>query len=384
MMQRARLFQRLTKALVFVFVFLLLSLVVAGASGSEVAASASDSEGKALSFLGDVMGLDMSKYTATVARSSEPSAGAEYITYHLDGSFDSQVGVSFRFFEGKLGYCNLSPDWGSGLLFAQPDLDTYNRTLAMLDGYGRWLNDSQVGEMANMLRNVGSQRNATEFSGNLTLKIVVYTPSHIVYKFSNTFNDVDYTGLSLTFGSGSAIYFDDSRAYKTIGDTSINISKDEAITIAENYVRNNTYVHNFGNGTKLTVSNLNVTGVGTVRLGSHIFNPNGNITTVNSTLSPYWYVQVNVSNLPAPGLIGVAVQVSANDGTVVSPILVGKPFDIMKFFPQPNPFASIYIAEILSIIAIFAGAIFVIIGVLMLVSKRKHEKEANPKNPNNN
>lgn len=168
------------------------------------------------------------------------------------------------------------------------------------------------------------------------MKTVIYSPSYVVVKFSATFNDVDYTGLSLTFGSGSAIYFDDSRAYDTIGDTIINISKEQAIAIAEDYVRfNYSYVHDFGNGTKLTGSGLNVTGVGIVQLGTRVFNPNDNVTILNQTLSPYWYIQVNVNNLPAPGLKGVIVQVSANDGTVVSPILFGGALILAHFLQYP-------------------------------------------------
>lgn len=219
--------------------------------------------------------------------------------------------------------------------------------------------------MVNMLRQVGSVRNTTEFSGNLTLKIVVYSPSYTVYKFSNTFNGVDYTGVSITF-SGNYFYFTDNRAYKTIGDTTIYVPKEEAIKIAEDFVRNYSYTRQFSNGTKQTISNLNVTGVGKVSLGTRVYNPNDNATTYeNVPLSPYWYIQVNVNNVA--NLAGIAVSVSATDGTVVSSIHVGKPID----FSPMTQILIIPLLETLAILIIVVGIILVLVSIGLVVNKRR-------------
>jgi hypothetical protein len=241
----------------------------------------------------------------------------------------------------------------------------------MVEKYQSWLNDSQVQEMVNLLGKVGSVRNATEFSGNQTFKIVVYSPSYFVYKFSNTFSGVDYTGISFTF-SGGYIDFDDSRMYKTIGDTTIYVPREEAIRIAEDFVRNYSYTRAFSNGTKETISNLNVTGVGGVSLGTRVFNPNDNITALkNAPLSPYWYIQVNVNNIA--NLAGVAVSVSATDGTVASSINVGKPFD----FSPVNRFVFISLLETLATLIIVVGIILVLVAVAIVVNKRRLSYVAN-------
>lgn len=148
-----------SKKFAFIIVILLLVLVIAQVPRSE--ASTSTSEEKALSFLTDVIGLDMSKYTTSVTRHTEPSAGEEYITYRLESFLTSQVDANFVFYEGKLGSCNLSPSFGQHLLYSQPDPDQFNTTLHMVERYQRWLNDSQVQEMVNLLGKVGSVRNAT-------------------------------------------------------------------------------------------------------------------------------------------------------------------------------------------------------------------------------
>lgn len=352
------------KNLAFLIVFLLLFLVVVQIPRTE--ASTITSEEKAVSFLSNVIGLDMSRYTASVTRHNGQSADEEYITYRLESFLTSQVDANFFFFQGKLGSCNLNPSFGQ-MLYSKTNSDPFNTTLNMVERYQSWLNDSQVQEMANLLRQVGSVRNAIEFSGNLTFKIVVYSPTYTVYKFSNTYNGVDYTGLSITF-SGRYIYFDDSRAFKTIGDTTIYVSREEAISIAEDFVRNYSYTHTFSNGTKETVSNLNVTGVGTVSLGTRVYNPNDNFTIIeNAPLSPYWYIQVNVTNMPK--LAGIAVSVSATDGTVASSILVGKPLN----FSPVTQYVFVYFAELLSTSAIILGVLLVIVSIFKVVNKRKQK-----------
>lgn len=357
------------KKLGFTIIILLLFLVVTQVPRSQ--ALSSTSEEKALSFLNEVIGLDISKYTASVTRHDGPNAGEEYITYRLDSFLTSQVNANFFFYQGKLDSCNLNPSFGSQILYSKPKADPFNTTLNMVERYQSWLNDSQVQEMVNLLRQVGSVRNATEFSGNLTFKIVVYSPSYTVYKFSNTFNGVDYTGLSLTF-SGNYLYFNDDRGYRTIGDTTIYVSREEAISIAEDFVRNYSYTRAFSNGTKETISNLNVTGVGTVSLGTRVFNPNDNITAFeNAPLSPYWYIQVNVNNIA--NLAGIAVSVSATDGTVASSIFVGKPFD---FSIEPR-FVLISLLETLATLIILVGVILVLVAVAMVVNKRRLSYLAN-------
>lgn len=72
-----------------------------------------------------------------------------------------------------------------------------------------------------------------------------------------------------------------------------------------------------------------------------------------------------------PNLAGIAVSVSATDGTVASSILVGNPFD---FSPVPRlVFISLF--GVLATLAVVVGAILVIIAVLMVVNKRKQEME---------
>ena len=79
--------------------------------------------------------------------------------------------------------------------------------------------------MVNLLNRVSSLRNTTETSDNITLRISAFT-YYTEYRFNYTFNIV------------ANLDFDDNRSYEKIGDTSINVSREQAITIAENYAKN--------------------------------------------------------------------------------------------------------------------------------------------------
>src|SRR5208283_2972449 len=169
-------------------------------------------------------------------------------------------------YDGVLGFCSLSPSIG-GLQYLQPKQDRFDETLGIVERYQAWTNDSQVQEMANLLRTVGSERNVTEASGNLTLGI--YSGNYAQYIFYNTFNGVDYTGLTV-FMSSSYVDFSDSRVFEKIGDTTINVSEEQAVDIAKNYLKTYSYNATLGNGTRVTVSNLNVTGVDSTSLQTGI------------------------------------------------------------------------------------------------------------------
>lgn len=278
------------------------------------------------------------------------------------------------FFEGKIGTCTLNPPFGN-LLYTQSNTDQINATLHILESYQHWLNDSQVQEMTNLLDKVSSIRNTTDFSGNLTFKIVVYNPSYVIYKFTNTVYDVAYTGLTITFG-GNIFHFDDSRAYKTIGDTNIYVPKQEAINIAEDYVKKYSSTQTLMNGTKLTLSNLNVSGVGPVILSTRVSSPNDNQTEIeNEPLSPYWYIQINVNNVH--NLKGVAVSISATDGKVSSSNLVVNPYFYFGDPPVVPPFFPNLIYLFIAFFVIFAVAIIVVIGIVVFATRK-------PKQPNSN
>jgi hypothetical protein len=121
---------------------------------------------KALSLLGDVIQLDLAKYTVTL---DEQYSESEHLSYKLDLANPGWLYYSayhttanFQFYNGVLGSCSLNPgydDW----VYLHPEQDRFTATLGIVERYQTWTNDSQVQEMANLLRNVGSEKNARDF-----------------------------------------------------------------------------------------------------------------------------------------------------------------------------------------------------------------------------
>ena len=223
-----------TNLSVFTLILLLSIPLAAQVPKTQAATPNPGLQEKALSFLRDVTQLDMSKYTLTL---NDKFSESNHLFFNLNSAstgifnFGGSGNGIFTFYDGVLGSCSLSSGYG-GLLYLHPELDSFNATLGMVERYQTWTNDSQVQEMANLLKQVGSERNATEASGNLTLRLSVQR--YTEYAFYNTFNGADYTGLKIFLG-GVDLDFSDSRVYQKIGDTTINVSKEQAIRIAMLY-----------------------------------------------------------------------------------------------------------------------------------------------------
>lgn len=263
---------------------------------------------KAISFLRDVIQLDLSHYDLTLS-TSNMNLDTLYLNYKLTPkaflSLEKSQTLTFQFYNGSLTSFGVQP--GSDLVFTQARPDRFNQTLVIMERYQTWLDDPQVGEMVTLLKQVGSEQNVFQASGNLSLRILGYSNT-AEYRFSNYLNGVEYSGISIAQTSTGAIFFTDNRASQPIGDTTINISEDQAIAIAQNYVAAHPFRGTTGDSKEIT--NLKITGVKAVVLKSSM--------RVNHTLYPYYDVQFNVENTHSSVIDGCGVNVGAKDGDIWS------------------------------------------------------------------
>ena len=110
-----------------------------------------------------------------------------------------------------------------------------------------------------------------------------------------------------------------------MGNTNVNFSKQQAIQVAEDYVRNLSYELNYGNGSVITVKGLIVNETDTTATLS-------TTSQYSATLYPYWSVQVPlVRNYPAE-TYAVTVGVWAGNGTIFS----AQRNVVPKSFPIPH------------------------------------------------
>jgi hypothetical protein len=328
-------------------------------------------QNKALLFLTEVIGVDMSNYKISLYDNSS-GQGHDHLFYKLDPAKETffVVGgnVGFNFYNDSVGSCSFNP----GTInqpYLHPRTDRFNDTLAIMQRYYAWTNDTQVQQMIDLMKKVGSEKNLLEVSGNLSLRISI-NPSLAEYRFSNYLNRVEYTGVTVSMGNYSGdVFFDDYRVWQKIGNTSINITEDQAISIAEDAVKGYSYDHTFGNGTIVPISNLNVTGVYRTGLSSSLRD--------DSTLYPLYNIELNVTGLPSK-FVGIGVFVWANDGTIQSIyqyIYPSSPFvdSIRNLIFFQAPFGSMID---LLVILCFAAAVIVIVLIVVLRSKKAPSNSA--------
>ena len=322
---------------------------------------------KAFRFLSDVMGVDMSNYTPSFVY------GLMRTDSHLCFSLEPAKEMSFS---AKSGYfailfdddsvddCTFEP--GSiSQPYLHPHSGSFNQTLAIMQGYYAWTNDTQVQQMIDLLMKAGSQKDSFLASGNLSLRIST-SQSIARYRFSNYLNGVEYSGVTVSIENSTKIVsFEDNRIWEKIGDTTINITQDQAISIAQDALKGYTLRYNCGNGTILSISNLTVTGVFNAYLASILKGD-------SSILYPVYGVELNVTGLPTKSA-SVGVSVWANDGTINSIKQVSIPPN------SPHPvdripsitFSDSFIDFIRALFVIVCISAVVIVAVVLISLRRK-------------
>jgi hypothetical protein len=319
---------------------------------------------KAFRFLTDVIGVDMSNYKISYANGLIPETDS--LIYKLDpaklSNFAVAGNVVFRFHDDSLISCSFSP----GTInqpYLHPQSDRFNQTLAIMQQYYAWTNDTQVQQMIDLMKKVGSEKDSFEISGNLSFGISI-TQSGANYQFSNYLNGVDYSGVTVGIGNSTGdVYFEDTRVWEKIGDTSINITQDQASGIAQDYLKGYTLKYGYGNGTILPISNLNVTGV----YGTHLHS----LVRDNVTLYPLYSVLLNVTGLPTK-TVGVGVSVWANDGTIQSVHQLSIPNGSSHVNWNPNLiFFQWFFNFFMYPFVILCFSVAVIAAVLIIILRRK-------------
>lgn len=292
--------------LLILFLFLLLTPLLVQSCSAQ---STPPEQDKAISFLRDVIQLDVDHYKLTLT-DDNMNIDTIRLTYKLEPkaflSLEKSQTLNFQIYNGNL--ISFDVQLGSDcLVFTQPRLDRFNQTLTIIEHYQTWLNDPQVGEMAALLQQVGSEQSTFYVSGNMSLRIQLYSNTG-EYRFSNYINGVEYSGISISQSEHGSIFFTDNRASQPIGDTTIGISEDQAKAIAQNYVDSHPFRGNTGDSKEIT--NLKITGVKDVIMKSG--------QRVNHTLYPYYDVQFNVETSSYFIIEGCGVNIGAGDGEIWS------------------------------------------------------------------
>ncbi len=275
-----------------------------------------ENQPKALSFLKDVFQVNLNSYDTKLTYSQikiDGSTVTQNFAYLLtkDSNFAS---ATFCFSNTTLISCDFYTGLSTPLLDKQTT-DYYETAKNIIQNYKTWTGDDDVSRMVDAITVLGSSKNGTTISGNILLSAQTYN-FHSTYEWSYIFNGVDYNNVILDIGSYNQnphnIRFSDDRFLNSIGDTSVVVTKEQAIAIAEDYVKNNfTYLSG--------VSSLNDSAIYVSGLGVIDENTTAGLATTNrnsSMLYPYWEIHVALDDIYPGRVAAVNVRVWADSGTV--------------------------------------------------------------------
>jgi hypothetical protein len=362
------------KKLVIVFLLLLLSTAWS-LEMLPVAYSATPTvQEKALSFISNVLPLDMSKYTTTLTQygktppSTESGSTTEIVQYSLEAN-GSRLMASCSFSDSIFTGCILTVQ--SGPIF--PSKHTSNTIESARDFLGKYqiYLGSDLSEMMNTLSTADISKNMTITSGNTKLKVLSYIiePETVdtIFRWTHTVNGADYTAVGITYRNGNFYALRDDRGLYKIGSTDVKISKEQATSLAIEYLQNYSYTGITGsdeNPKYIEISGFNITKESiTAELNTY--------PREASILYPYWSVQIPLAENYPGNVWALRVSIWADSGEVFlcQPLAVG---GILEDYPSVQPQeATPTISELLIITAIALTSIIIILAIVTVIFKRR-------------
>jgi hypothetical protein len=307
------------KKINIVYAIFLLAIFTTLGEISVTNAPTSISQEKALAFIENVLPIDSSQYNITLSKHVVPKlpdiglykhndGNRELLTYSLE-SKDSIVNVICTFNDGVLYICQADTRKGS-VITDKAYANTADAAKSFLEKYQAYSKLDST-EMITMLTNVDPIKNANITSGTLKLTVTHQDLSDttfgdmINFRWVRTINGCEYLVAEVAFSDGDFYGFTDNRARYSIGDTTVNISKEQAIKIAMENIKNYSYnisddwvVSDFNVTEERTVAKL----VPTVREGN--------------TLYPYWSVTLYLNQTYPGSVTSLLLGIWADTGDV--------------------------------------------------------------------
>jgi hypothetical protein len=271
-------------------------------------------EEEALAFLEDVVMLDMTKYNVTV-RTGFENYSTHWGVLPLGGarcnleSDDSKLRVSFRFENYTLTYCHLYVLAGSPLYTQPPPANFLERADAFLERYQDYLGTSDCQEMRNILSTITEEKNLTTTLDNVRFKLTKYSSSAKL-RWHITFHGAEYTRLSFYFTRNGEFAFSDTRNLYEIGTTDLNVSREEAISIAREQAKYLPWKSGTGNETVEVTSYTIVDEPLGASLSTRCREP--------LVLYPYWSVTLYLDKVYPGNVIGFTFQIWADTGEIIN------------------------------------------------------------------
>lgn len=318
-----------------VLVTIILSLLIISSTYTlaipSTQAAETTNQQKALSITGNVIGVDLTKYTATSTEYSQ-SADATYrgiisqnsVSYELN-SDTGKLKVAYTFVDGKVqmihvlqktGIIRLTEDKAENIASTPSNFEAAKALLANFETY---TDDTFFGELKDTLDKVHSGVNITKAFGDKTLEVTSYdTRTNFKWYYTSNGASSPYSKfIAMEFEGGFLSAFVNNWQFYNVNNTSINISEQKANTIALEVAK----AHNWSaklDDDALAINSLNESNVVWTTL---LFDDSLNITTARSTdalaLFPVWRIGITLNKYYGQ-MYGLVVDVWADTGEVRS------------------------------------------------------------------
>jgi DNA-binding transcriptional ArsR family regulator len=268
-------------------------------------------EDKVANFLQNITQIDTRNYTISLLKNTMQwqiflgGVAEEVIQYSLTSS-KSNLNIDFRFRDNHFSRYQLDMIESSPI-FAQTQLnDVLQNAKGILTRYKAYSGDGYLTNMSNLIDSVNATQNVAVVQSNMKLQITVSGGS-VTLLWMYTQDGIDYQakGLQMTFQNNVLTTMTDGYFLFTVGSTDLTTSRQQAIDIAQNYVKTLTWIIE-----GQQVSHFSVDGQPfSVQLVPH--------TRGNSVaLIPYWYVEMKLTATYAGGINEVTVGIYADTGKV--------------------------------------------------------------------
>jgi len=281
-----------------------------------------------LCFLRDIFQINTDKYDATLLEASaRPWNDVAYTTGQYDlaySDYDNNDGdsgsltVSFGFWNSGLVSCTIYPVPNYGVIhyIQKPGDDLRKTATGVLQRYQTYTQDEQITQMINLLKTADLTNGYTKTNGNLQLSVIV-NDAGTSFMWSNTVNGADYSRLILGFRNGELRDFTDNRAFYVLGSTVVNVSEEQAISIALEQATSLSYTFDGE-----VISGFNI-------VNKHIQIQPSTISRQSESLLvryPVWIVDLPLEDI-YPGMISfIRVMLWTDTGEVISVQPLGSGF----------------------------------------------------------
>jgi hypothetical protein len=271
----------------------------------------SASADKSITFLQDVIQIDIAAYHATLLsdtveqRTDLGGVIEEILRYSLTTD-ESKIDVVFRFRNQMLSWYRIYLLEGSPI-YADPQPQTILGIAAnMLQRFTSFEDASYLKDMSNILALVNEGENVEIIEGDVKLKVSIDGGDGKV-QWLYTENGVDFLpkSLTLSFEDGVLQEISDGWFLLKIGSTEVNIDMEEAIAIARNAAGDFTWT-----AEDTVVSDFIIL----AEPASAMFHPTQREEYL--TLIPYWEVTFNLDKVYPGGVNRIGVGVWADTGEV--------------------------------------------------------------------